>query len=55
MPDIFRSSGVDGVFRHIGGVVADPLETARNEDQIQIAAKLLGIFRHPFDQAPAGG
>src|ERR1044072_7873938 len=52
MPDVLRCGGVNGVFRHVGGVIADAFETARNENQIQVAAELGRIFRHPFDQAP---
>jgi hypothetical protein len=53
--NIFGGGGVNGVLGHVRGVIADAFETAGNEDQIQIAAKLLGIFGHPLDQTTTGG
>ena len=54
MPDVFRGGGVNRIFGDVGRVIADAFEMARDEHQIQIAAQLVGILRHPLDQAPAG-
>ncbi len=50
MADIFRRYGVNGVLGDIGGMIAYPFETARNKDQIQIAAELIGVLGHSLDQ-----
>ena len=55
VPDVFRGRGVDGVFRHVRGMIADAFETAGNEDQIQVAAELAWVFRHALDQTAARG
>ncbi|MDQ2868275.1 MAG: hypothetical protein M3R59_07690 [Verrucomicrobiota bacterium] len=54
VPDIFGGGRVDGVFRDVGGVIADPFEMTRDEHQIQVTAQLFRVLRHPLDQAPAG-
>src|ERR1700732_4102951 len=54
VPNVFRCRRVDGVFRNVSGVVADPLEAARNEDQIEITAKLVRVLSHPLDQRAIG-
>ena len=40
MPNVLGRGGVNGVLRHVGGVIADAFETARDENQVQIAAQL---------------
>ena len=55
MTNVFRGGGVDGVFRDICRVIADPLQATRNKHQVQIAAELLRIFCHALDESPAGG
>ena len=46
VPDIFRSDGVDCILGNVGRVIADPLQAARDEHQIEIAAELLRVFSH---------
>ena len=53
MPDIFRGGGVNRILRDVGGVIADPLEMARDENQIQIAAQLVGDPA-PFARSSGG-
>lgn len=55
VPDVFGRRGINGILRHVGGVIAHALEAARDKNQIQIAAQLRGIFRHSFDEAATGG
>jgi hypothetical protein len=43
--DIFGGGGVNRVFRDIGGVIADPLEVARDEHQVQITAQSSTLSR----------
>jgi len=54
MSNVLRRRRVNGVLCHVGGVITDAFETARNKNQVQIAAQLRGIFRHSFDETPAG-
>ena len=54
MPDVFRRGGVDRIFGDVRRVIADPLEMARDEHQIQITAQLFRILRDPLDQPSAG-
>ena len=54
MPDVFRGNSIDCVFGNIGGMIADPLEVARDEHEVQVAAQLFRILRHALDEALAG-
>ena len=49
MPNILGGRGVNCVLGDIGGVITDPLETASNKNQIQVASQLVGILRHSLD------
>ena len=42
----------DDVFRHVGGVIANPFEMARDQDQVQGRLDGLGIPRHVPNQFP---
>ena len=43
MPDIFGSDDVDGILGDVCRVIADALQAARDEHQIQITAELLRV------------
>ena len=47
VPDVFRNRGVNRILGNVGCVIADPFESARNQDEVKIPAQLLAILHHP--------
>src|SRR5437588_9114549 len=52
--DIFGRGGVNCILRDICCMIADTLETARNENQVEITAELLRVLCHPLSQFAVG-
>src|SRR3954449_3575588 len=46
VPDVFRNGGVNGILGNVGCVIANPLESARNQNEVKIPAQLLAILHH---------
>ncbi len=42
MPNVLRRGRINGILPDVGGVVANPFEVLGDEEQIEIAAQLLG-------------
>ncbi len=55
MADILGRGGEDGILADVGRVIADALDVARNEDEIQVIADARGVLGHargkPVDDA----
>ena len=50
MPDILGTNGKDHILGNIAREIADPLQAAADEDEIQIGRQIVGIILHPIDQ-----
>ena len=50
MTDILRMNGKDNILRNARGMIPDALQTATDENQIQIAWQIGRIILHAVDQ-----